>query len=242
MNYKKNITSLLKKSFAVGMLLLEISLLSILPFQIVDHPGESAISFSEIPVAHAQGLTCDGLVDPKQLDKYIITIIEERIAPQGKKGDITGDTEGVISCFRETDCQITNDLDPGSTTWKTRSTCEQVKYTSSCKSATQADPNKPEKQLSTVICQPVQILYAQSGANVLYTYISLIYRWTAGTAGIVTVLYLVIGGIGIATAQGDSGRLEKAKERIVNSIAGLVLLFLSALILYTINPNFFVLS
>lgn len=176
-------------------------------------------------------LTCGDLANPDKIKNIIITILEERVIPQGQtveeqtKGNT--DVEGIIPCFRETSCKLVTDP-KGS-----HKVCEQVKYTGTCK------PIDGGPSGDSVICQPVQILYAQSGATIIYTYIGLIYRWTAGTAGIVTVLYLVIGGIGIATAQGDSGRLEKAKERVMNSVAGLVLLFLSALILYSINPNFF---
>jgi threonine/homoserine/homoserine lactone efflux protein len=72
-------------------------------------------------------------------------------------------------------------------------------------------------------------------------YIGIIYRWAAGVIGIVSVIYLVWGGFMITAAQDDTEAINKAKEKIMQSIAGLILLFLSAVILYTINPNFFTL-
>jgi len=91
----------------------------------------------------------------------------------------------------------------------------------------------------TVKCQRIQIILAETGASLLYGYIALIYKWAAGVIGVVSVLYLIWGGITIATAGDDTGKIGKAKEKIFQSIAGLILLFLSAVILYTINPNFF---
>lgn len=88
-------------------------------------------------------------------------------------------------------------------------------------------------------CKRVQVILASTGADLLYSYVGIIYRWAAGTIGIVSVLFLVVGGFEIATAGGDTGRMDKAKARIMQSLAGLVLLFLSALILFTVNPNFF---
>ncbi len=128
-------------------------------------------------------------------------------------GQTNSSSGNVKNCFRQT----TTD----STTNQTTTT-----YTITC---------NPD----SATCQRVQIFFTKSGAELLYTYVGTIYKWAAGTIGIVTVLLLVWGGIEISTAGGDQGKTEKAKERIIQSLAGLVLLFLSALILYTINPNFF---
>ncbi len=156
---------------------------------------------------------CDKLNDPNSgvTKGQIVTITEERIGKEDPSAQYT-----VIDCFRETD-KVTED---GKDKWL-------PKYVYSC------TPN------DNTICQPIQVYLSDNGQDLLFSYVGTIYRWSAGTIGIVTVLYLVVGGIQIAAAGGDSSRIEKAKERIMQSIAGLVLLFLSALILYTINPNFF---
>lgn len=96
-------------------------------------------------------------------------------------------------------------------------------------------PNDPERT-----CEPVQIIKATSGAGLLYTYVGMIYIWAAGTVGIISVFVMVYSGIGIMMAGGDSGAIENHKKRITQSLFGLVILFLSGLILYTINPTFFV--
>lgn len=81
---------------------------------------------------------------------------------------------------------------------------------------------------------------AKSGTALLYGYIGFIYRWAAGTIGMVCVGMLVYYGTRIAAAGDNAGVIDEAKQHIMQSLGGLILLFLSAVILYTINPNFFV--
>ena len=88
-------------------------------------------------------------------------------------------------------------------------------------------------------CSIVQIIIGQSGTAILKTYVALIYRWAAGIVGIVAVLVIVISGIQISIDQGSGENLSAAKTRIMQALAGLVILFLSSVILYTINPTFF---
>ncbi|MFC1810221.1 hypothetical protein ACFLZH_01865, partial [Patescibacteria group bacterium] len=88
-------------------------------------------------------------------------------------------------------------------------------------------------------CKRVQIIEASSGTNLLNQYVKMIYLWAAGTIGIVAVLTIVISGVEIM-AKGASGSIDEPKNRISQALLGLVILFLSGLILYTINPTFFV--
>lgn len=169
-------------------------------------------------VAKADVASCEFVMDPEKTKGFIVTVLEENIS-SAAEDEKTGVTESVISCFRKNT--------------KAADGTFKAAYTTSC---TPSDVNP------IVVCQKVQVLFAQSGTELLYTYVGRIYRWAAGTIGIVTVLFLIVGGIEMSTAGGDSGRIEKAKERITQSLAGLVILFLSALILYTINPNFFTIS
>lgn len=90
-----------------------------------------------------------------------------------------------------------------------------------------------------VTCQRVQIIEADGGLDLLNQYVRMIYLWSAGTIGIISVLIMVVSGIQIMIT-GSSGDISEAKSRITKSLAGLVILFLSGLILYTINPTFFV--
>lgn len=73
--------------------------------------------------------------------------------------------------------------------------------------------------------------------DLLKNYIGIMYKWAASIVGIIAVLNMVISGFQIITTQG--GDVGDAYKRIFQSIGGLVILFLSALLLYVINPNFF---
>ena len=74
----------------------------------------------------------------------------------------------------------------------------------------------------------------------LYGYIGMIYTWGASIVGIIAVLIIVISGIQISAGGGDPEAINSAKKRIIQSLSGIAVLFLSGLILYTINPDFFV--
>jgi hypothetical protein len=88
-------------------------------------------------------------------------------------------------------------------------------------------------------CTYVQLIIGRSGDEILKTYIAVMYRWGASIVGIIAVLVMVISGIQISMDQGGGEQVGAAKTRIMQSLSGLVILFLSALILYTINPTFF---
>jgi len=164
---------------------------------------------------------CADLGNPDQTINLVITVLEETIgAPSSKATDTN-----VISCFRITKCTKEEgckpkygELDDG---------CSPVAYN--------------EKTQEGTICDRVQAYIAKSGAGLLFAYIGTIYRWAAGTIGIVCVLFLVVGGVQITIAGDNQGIIDDAKQRIIQSIAGLVILLLSAIILYTVNPNFFTL-
>lgn len=108
-----------------------------------------------------------------------------------------------------------------------------------CENFTYVDAQNVTKTVNEVTCQRVQILQAKGGLDLLQKYIKLIYLWAAGTIGIVAVLVIVISGFQLMMGE-KSGDLEGAKSRISKALIGLVVLFLSGLILYTINPTFFV--
>ncbi|HLG25394.1 MAG TPA: pilin [Candidatus Gracilibacteria bacterium] len=188
--------------------------------------------FAVTPLAYAD-YTCSILNDPNEAKKegVIVSMIEEQFG--GASGD-TADTgpgdSTVMDCFRVTTCEETTKDIEGSETQQKITSCTST-YESSC------SPNTA----GGVTCQKVQVFVAKSGTALLFSYIGTIYRWAAGVIGVVTVLYLIWGGVEIATAGDNTGKIDEAKQKIIQSIGGLVLLFLSAVILYTINPNFFTL-
>jgi type IV secretory pathway VirB2 component (pilin) len=67
----------------------------------------------------------------------------------------------------------------------------------------------------------------------------MIYRWGASLVGIIAVTIIIISGIQISASGGDSEAINAGKKRILQSIVGIIVLFLSSLILYTVNPTFF---
>lgn len=109
-----------------------------------------------------------------------------------------------------------------------------------CSVAAQAKVKTPAPaKKASLYCQPVQVLKSDSGTDLLFLYVGTIYRWAASVIGMVAVLVIVISGIQISAAAGEQQAITNAKTRIFQSIGGLVLLFLSGIILYTINPTFF---
>ena len=55
-------------------------------------------------------------------------------------------------------------------------------------------------------------------------------QWVIGVAGIVALIYVIIGGIGYITASGDSSKLQKSKQTILYALIGLVIVALAEII------------
>lgn len=87
-------------------------------------------------------------------------------------------------------------------------------------------------------CERRQWLISSTGAGLIKTYAKQMYIFGAGIGGFIAVVIIVASGIQISVS-GVTGDITSAKDRIIQAITGLVLLFLSGLILYTINPTFF---
>lgn len=90
-----------------------------------------------------------------------------------------------------------------------------------------------------MVCETVLVLFSKAGTTMIEGYIVMIYTWAASLVGLIAVTVIIISGIQISLSGGDASAVDSAKGRILKSISGLAVLFLSALILYTINPNFF---
>lgn len=67
-------------------------------------------------------------------------------------------------------------------------------------------------------------------------YVAIAYTWLLGSATVIAIVFIMIGGLQYAMA-GGHGDTSKAKTRIKNAVVGLVLLMFTWLILWTINPN-----
>ncbi|MFA5024555.1 MAG: pilin [Patescibacteria group bacterium] len=74
-------------------------------------------------------------------------------------------------------------------------------------------------------------------SDLLSRYIKAIYNYGLGIAGILAAIVLMGGGILWLTSGGESSRITQAKDLIIGSITGLIILFCSWIILNTVNPN-----
>lgn len=55
-------------------------------------------------------------------------------------------------------------------------------------------------------------------------------QWAIGIAGLVSVVFIVLGGVSYMSSSGDSGKIKKAKETILYALIGLVIVALSEMI------------
>lgn len=91
----------------------------------------------------------------------------------------------------------------------------------------------------TASCKPVQVYLSKGGTVMIENYIATIYKWAASMVGVIAVVVIIISGLQISIGGGDTAGIDKAKTRIIKSLVGIAVLFLSGVILYTINPTFF---
>lgn len=87
-------------------------------------------------------------------------------------------------------------------------------------------------------CELRQWIIASTGMGLLKLYVKQIFTFGAFAVGAVAVATIILNGVRISVA-GVSGDISEAKQKITQSLSGIVLLFLAALILYSINPDFF---
>ncbi|MCK5461207.1 hypothetical protein KAI58_04445 [Candidatus Gracilibacteria bacterium] len=83
------------------------------------------------------------------------------------------------------------------------------------------------------------VIKGETGVDLISNYISILYKYGASIIGILCVFIIVLSGIQISMGGANSEMVNKGKERIIQAIFSLILLFCSALILKTINPGFF---
>ena len=76
----------------------------------------------------------------------------------------------------------------------------------------------------------------EEGTTNIQTYIPGIFKLAIGIAGVLAVLMIIIGGVEYITTDAIQGKSE-GKERIQNALWGLVLVLVSWILLYTINPK-----
>jgi len=86
---------------------------------------------------------------------------------------------------------------------------------------------------------PACIVSGKDGLDLLNNYAKLVYQWIAGIVGSLCILIIIVSGIQISIGGLSQEEVSSAKDRIGRSLMGMVVLFLSAFILYSINPIFF---
>ncbi len=79
---------------------------------------------------------------------------------------------------------------------------------------------------------------ASGGAAVIGSYIAILIQTSLVLGGLAVLLYMFLGAIGWITAGGDSGKIEKARDRIIQSIVGLAVLASVVAIAAFIGPVF----
>ncbi|PIR54986.1 hypothetical protein COU74_04600 [Candidatus Peregrinibacteria bacterium CG10_big_fil_rev_8_21_14_0_10_36_19] len=185
--------------------------------------------FGTNPIEDAQKAPC---VDELGIDNgYIITIIEEPLVFE-EYGEAGKDDKISRTCFR-------NSFSYVDALNQRQSITELSKKCSPTALAAFNDKSQREKYQITFSCQEVQVLLNKGGTSALENYIMTLYRWAASVVGLVAVVIIIGSGIQISASGGDPEVITKAKDRIVKSLSGIALLFLSGVILYTINPTFF---
>lgn len=68
-------------------------------------------------------------------------------------------------------------------------------------------------------------------------YIAEFYKFAIPASMLVATVLIMVGGVIWITSAGDQGRIAKAREFIINSIIGIIILMGSYLLLAAINPN-----
>lgn len=84
------------------------------------------------------------------------------------------------------------------------------------------------------------VTYDEEGnlqANFLAKYIDALYRFMIVAMSIVAVVMMMIGGLQYILARGHADAVKKAKERMANSVIGVILLLAAYNIAFLINPD-----
>ncbi len=68
-------------------------------------------------------------------------------------------------------------------------------------------------------------------------YVRYIFNFVIVVSGIIALIMIVVGGIEYLTGAGNLNKIESAKEKLISSISGLVILLGSWILLYIINPQ-----
>lgn len=237
----------MKKLLAQTALAIFINLLMI-PVSIAADVSELSSPFSDVNpciqefnIDPATGLIKYGAAGQGPDYGYIIYISQEPLSSGVKEGETgpNGDKYVVRPCFQNS-FSYTDPTNPSNSK-------NEPSLADKCSANAQSlyndwtvkkDADK-NKYSVTYSCKEVKVTLTKGGTTAIYGYIGDIYKWGASIVGIVATTVIIVSGIQISAAGGEPEAIGAAKKRILQSIAGIVVLFLSGLILYTVNPTFF---
>jgi|GEM_PF-1331554 len=97
--------------------------------------------------------------------------------------------------------------------------------------------NIPTVQLSSSTCLPGENGTYQCDIPWIGEYINGIYKYGINIAGILAAIVLMAGGLLWLISGGDASKITQAKNLIIGSITGLVILMCSYILLTQINPD-----
>ncbi len=170
-----------------------------------------------------------GMLEKSDCKGKVLTEITEVVTDA--KPNVPGETGDKIITVYQGLCCLSPSAD-GSTCYETRNyyteTFDQCRDMASGSGSTTNSPN----------CLLRQWLIAETGMGLLKLYVKQIFTFGSFAVGAIAVATIILNGVRISVA-GVSGDISEAKQKITQALSGIVLLFLSALILYTINPDFF---
>jgi len=81
--------------------------------------------------------------------------------------------------------------------------------------------------------RPTNLPQAQDVETLIITIIT----YLLGIAGLVAVIFLIIGGFNYITAQGNEEQTKKATSTLLNAVIGLIVIFAAFAIVYTVQSN-----
>ncbi|MHB8904468.1 MAG: pilin, partial [Patescibacteria group bacterium] len=81
------------------------------------------------------------------------------------------------------------------------------------------------------------VTVGKMNSDLLSKYVQAIYNYGLAIIAILAAIVLMGGGLLWLTSGGDSSQVNKAKEMIIGSITGLIILFCAWIILNTVNPE-----
>lgn len=170
--------------------------------------------------------------DQDRLDGWLISFIEE---PLSLDEDTTSTKLQTRLCYRSTFRFVL----PGQSE---KSITELSSKTTGCSTTAENIANDAQmvaKYKVSYNCRAIMAVLGKGGSSYIEGYVGLIYRWAAGLVGLIATAVIIISSIQISFSGGEAEEINKAKGRILKSLAGIAVLFLSGLILYTVNPTFF---